>query len=283
MKHMVLLLTDMETHLEFEGAFSTINDVVQHLWSMYEGKSFTAWDKIKDNRSNSEDIKFVKNMANIKLLRAAEDPKFAGLGPLDVRRVWVEQNGFHGDFPHLVVSFVATDARDMEENVEVAAVGELRRIRSPQGPVFTHESSALGQQIEETIKLRLSEKVETSLKRIRGVVLHNDPFGERTLQHQEIIRSLRKQLDDRSFLCERCIESIIPGVIFPSGVKTDKAYVCKCSECDLFNDDASAAISLSHVLQAKPVVDDDGCMYLEGMTYEEAKRWGRTSVRQRSE
>lgn len=280
MKHMVTLLSDMEKTLEFVANFPTIDAAAEYIWSKKVGQGFTAWP-IGGDRDAAKDITFIENMAELQF-RSEPMFKVDGLGPLEVFRVWVQQNGYEGDDAFIVATFVASDVRDSKTNIEVSVVGDLRRIRAPRGPVFTHMKSALGQQIEEVMKTRLAESVETALKRIRGVVLYNDdpfaippPMTNRVVEvNPESLASLRKYVDDKSFVCEHCVNAIVPGVVFPAGAKEDKAYVSKCSTCDLFNDDVAAATCLSHVLQASAKVDDQGFVYLEGMTYEEAKRWG---------
>lgn len=70
--------------------------------------------------------------------------------------------------------------------------------------------------------------------------------------------SLRKALEhdkmaaliEAAPICEDCINSKYPGIVWPSNYhyrEEEKAWITRCDECDLFKDDYSAAYFLSAV------------------------------------
>lgn len=73
-------------------------------------------------------------------------------------------------------------------------------------------------------------------------------------------------------LCENCVEALLPGIIFPMATReeTDRAYVERCDECRLFEDDDKAGTVLAIYL-GKRLEENDVGLFIDGMTFEEAQ------------
>lgn len=89
----------------------------------------------------------------------------------------------------------------------------------------------------------------------------------------ERLVNVERRLEEAQDLCESCLVSVVPGVVFPiaSNEMTDHAYVEVCDTCPLFQDDVCAAVAVGRALERRVKASEDGRPYIEGLSFEEAQ------------
>lgn len=258
MNTLTLVLSEGEYSLDFVSAHASEFEAVEWVWGKMLCKQFTAWP-VGGDRERADDVLFKDNVAELQLrpyVLPAAVAHQGGLGPVSAHQVWVKQDGFHGNLPWIVVSFTATPAGHNY------ALGELRRIEGKAGMIYTHRLTPMGQQIEEHYSV--AQTVNRRIAEVRRAHLRNGTAD---------MTDIAAYIQEKTEPCASCRDAKLPGILFPvaMGQVTDHAYVQKCDECDLFTDDATAAVQLGRILDFKVAADLDGRPYLAGITFAQAQ------------
>lgn len=250
---------------ELIGAFQSDFELVEWLWTELKLRpGFSAWP-IGGDRDCADDVAFLENVAELQLRPYYPKKAIAGLGPANVRKVWIKQHHLEGDFNWLVLQYIAADLSDEEATHHK----DLRRVMSKGGMVYTHVTSSLGQRIEEDHQRKTARGVQQAITALRtGSAVLSDPVER-----------------DELFVCEYCDTAPIPGVIFPmaSNGMTNHAYVEQCDECVKYTSDLDAAAVLGHMFRLTIKTTESGRPYVEGMTMEEAEEWRKKHSRPRTQ
>jgi hypothetical protein len=278
MREMVVLYTDWEDHVEAEGVFANMWHAVEFMWARRLEQRMIGLGP----KGQEVEAVFNENLAALELRPEPNPPKLAGIGAATFYRLWICQNTLEGRDTFLIGVY---EASDKQQGAGVHRYKTFRCAQGTRGPIYVHQDHSIGQMVEEYTNKLTAVDVERKLAGLPPVAPFPAPLDpeERAKWEKQYERrgskgipraDAKKHLENRSFLCEACFSGVVPGALFPFAPdgRTDHAYVQRCDDCDLFQDDAAAAVAVATVLNKQADLSVDQNPFVIGVTFQQAQK-----------